>query len=341
MRDVAPSASSETTTTPGTTTETTTTRTNGRTTNKQQMDHDAMRGWFSETNDLWPNQATSLRVEDVLFASQSEYQDVMVFRNASYGNVLVLDGVIQATERDEFAYQEMIAHLPLCALSESPKRVLVVGGGDGGVLREVARHGDVERIEIAEIDAMVVETARRYLPKMAAGFDDERVEVNICDGIKYVGDAEEGTYDAIIVDSSDPIGPASALFEEAFFEKLHRALKPGGALCAQAECLWLHVNLITELAKTCKRIFAGGSIEYGYTTTPTYPSGQIGFILCGKPASDGSTVDFRNPKRAPKTAEGRSMEPLKYYNADIHRAAFVLPEFARAALEPHIVKGSK
>lgn len=301
----------------------------------------ASRGWFSEINDMWPGQAMSLRVDEVLFTGKSEFQDVMVFRNAAYGNVLILDGVIQATERDEFAYQEMISHLALCSLNEAPRRVLVVGGGDGGVLREVTRHGGIERIEIAEIDGMVVEMSKKYLPKMAVGFEDARVETHICDGIKYVGDAEEGTYDAIIVDSSDPIGPASVLFEEAFFEKMYRALKPGGVVCTQAECLWLHVDLITDLAKMCKRVFAKGSIEYGYTTIPTYPSGQIGFMLCGKPASDGSTVDFRNPKRTPTPASGSALEPLKYYNADIHKAAFVLPEFARAALEPHLVKGSK
>ena len=169
---------------------------------------------------MWKGQAMSLKIDEELFRGRSEFQDVYVFKNSAYGNVLVLDGVIQATERDEFAYQEMITHLPLCALNEEPKRVLVVGGGDGGVLREVTRHGSIERIEIAEIDGMVVEMSKKFLPSMAVGFDDARVEVNICDGIKYVGDAEEGTYDAIIVDSSDPIGPASVLFEEAFFKKM-------------------------------------------------------------------------------------------------------------------------
>ena len=132
--------------------------------------------------------------------------------------------------------------------------MLVVGGGDGGVLREVTRHGGIERIEIAEIDGMVVEMSKKFLPSMAVGFDDPRVEVNICDGIKYVGDAEEGTYDAIIVDSSDPIGPASVLFEDKFFKKMFRALKPGGVVCTQAECVWLHIDLIEDLAKMCRGI---------------------------------------------------------------------------------------
>jgi|UniRef100_A0A7R9T2P0 spermidine synthase len=298
-------------------------------------------GWLCEVSEMWKGQAMSLKIDEELFRGRSEFQDVYVFKNSAYGNVLVLDGVIQATERDEFAYQEMITHLPLCALNEEPKRVLVVGGGDGGVLREVTRHGSIERIEIAEIDGMVVEMSKKFLPSMAVGFDDARVEVNICDGIKYVGDAEEGTYDAIIVDSSDPIGPASVLFEEAFFKKMHRALKPGGVVCTQAECVWLHIDLIEDLAKMCKGIFVGGSMAYGYTTIPTYPSGQIGFMMCSKPAADGSTVDFTKAKRFPRPADESALKPMRYYNPQVHAAAFVLPEFARAALEPHLVPGSK
>ena len=297
-------------------------------------------GWLCEVNEMWPGQAMSLKIDKELFRGRSDFQDVFVFKNKAYGNVLVLDGVIQATERDEFAYQEMITNLALCSLREAPKRVLVVGGGDGGVLREVTRHGGIERIEIAEIDGMVVEMSKKFLPSMAVGFDDPRVEVNICDGIKYVGDAEEGTYDAIIVDSSDPIGPASVLFEDKFFKKMFRALKPGGVVCTQAECVWLHIDLIEDLAKMCRGIFEGGSIHYGYTTIPTYPSGQIGFMLCSKPSSDGSTVNFTNPKRYPQPADGSALKPMRYYNEEVHKAAFTLPEFARAALAPHLVPGS-
>ena len=298
-------------------------------------------GWFGEVSDMWPGQALSLRVDEELHRGRSAFQDVYVFRNEAYGNVLVLDGVIQATERDEFSYQETCAHLALCATREAPRRVLVVGGGDGGVLREVTRHGSVERAEMAEIDGMVPEMSKRFLPEMAVGFADPRAEVHICDGIKYVGDAEEGSYDAIIVDSSDPIGPASVLFEEAFFRKIYRALKPGGVLCSQAECAWLHLDLIVELAKMCKEIFVGGSVHYAYTSIPTYPSGQIGFMLCSKPHEDGSSVDFTKPKRFPTPPEGSSLKPMRYYNSQIHSAAFVLPEFARMALEPYLVPGNE
>jgi len=296
-----------------------------------------MEGWFSEISTMWPGEAMSIKMEEVLFKGRSDFQDVMVFKSASYGNVLVLDGVIQCTQRDEHAYQEMIVHLPLCGLPEAPKRVLVVGGGDGGVLREITRHASVEKIEMAEIDKMVPEVSKKYFPQMAVGFNDPRVTVNICDGIKYVQDAAEGTYDAIIVDSSDPVGPAEVLFQQPFFEAMHRALRPGGVICTQGESLWLHLPLITELANMCKRVFVGGTVKYAYTTIPTYPSGQIGFMICAK--AGGTPSDLTKPKRpAPnvgsETASKFLDTPLKYYNNDIHSASFVLPEFARKELEP-------
>ena len=266
-----------------------------------------MNGWFSEISDeMWPGQAMSLKMTEVLFKGKSDFQDVMVFQSQTYGKVLILDGVIQCTERDEFSYQEMIAHLPLCSIHDAPKKVLVVGGGDGGVLREIVRHPTVERLDIAEIDGMVIDVSKKFFPGMSCGFDDPRVNVNVCDGIKFVGDAEEGSYDAIIVDSSDPVGPASVLFEKPFFEKIYRALKPGGVLCTQGECIWLHAELIKDVLEMCKGIFVGGSVQYGYCSIPTYPSGQIGFVMCSKPDADGKTVDFSKPARPPPVAPGKS-----------------------------------
>ena len=301
-----------------------------------------MKGWFSEVSDeMWPGQAMSLKINEVLFRGKSEYQDVMVFDSSTYGKVLILDGVIQATERDEFSYQEMIAHLPLCSLRNPAKKVLVVGGGDGGVLREITRHASVEHLDIAELDAMVIDVSKKYFPGMSCGFDDPRVHVHVTDGIKWVEDAEPESYDAIIVDSSDPVGPASVLFERPFFEKIHRALKPGGVVCTQGECVWLHVELIKDVLEMCKSIFANGSVQYGFTTIPTYPSGQIGFVMCSKPDEEGKTVDFSKPNRPPPVApEGTKLKPLRYYNASVHAAAFALPEFARAAVEPHVVPGT-
>eukprot|EP00238_Polyblepharides_amylifera_P015898 CAMPEP_0196584296 /NCGR_PEP_ID=MMETSP1081-20130531/46546_1 /TAXON_ID=36882 /ORGANISM="Pyramimonas amylifera, Strain CCMP720" /LENGTH=331 /DNA_ID=CAMNT_0041905451 /DNA_START=117 /DNA_END=1112 /DNA_ORIENTATION=+ len=294
-------------------------------------------GWFSELSTMWPGHAMSIKMGDVLFRGRSDFQDVMVFESEAFGNVLVLDGVIQCTARDEFSYQEMITHLPLCSLPQAPKRVLVVGGGDGGVLREVMRYSSVETADMAEIDKMVPEVSKQCFPQMAAGFSDPRANVKICDGLKFVEDAEEGTYDAIIVDSSDPVGPAEVLFEKPFFENMHRALKPGGICCTQAESLWLHMPIIQSLAEMCQSVFAGGKTAYAFTTIPTYPSGQIGFMLCKK--AGGQDFDFGVPAREPptrgsSTAAPSVKTPLKYYNSKVHSAAFVLPQFAEEVLGP-------
>ena len=169
-------------------------------------------GWFTELSTMWPGQGLSIRVDKVLYTGRSKFQDVQVFESEAYGTVLTLDGVIQLTDRDEFSYQEMIAHLPLCGMGFTPKRVLVVGGGDGGVLREISRHPYIEQIDMAEIDGDVVEVSKKYFPKVAVGFADPRVNLKICDGIDFVKNAPEGTYDAVIVDSSDPVRhPPSAL----------------------------------------------------------------------------------------------------------------------------------
>lgn len=182
-------------------------------------------GWFSEISPMWPGEAHSLKVEKVLFQGKSDYQNVMVFQSATYGKVLVLDGVIQLTERDECAYQEMITHLPLCSIS-NPKKVLVIGGGDGGVLREVSRHSSVEQIDICEIDKMVVDVSKQFFPEVAVGYEDPCVKLHVGDGVALLKAVPEGTYDAVIVDSSDPIGPAQEFFEKPFFKSVSEALRP-------------------------------------------------------------------------------------------------------------------
>ncbi|KAL3726557.1 hypothetical protein ACJRO7_031456 [Eucalyptus globulus] len=226
-------------------------------------------GWFSEISPMWPGEAHSLKVEKILFQGKSDYQNVMVFQSSTYGKVLVLDGVIQLTERDECAYQEMITHLPLCSIP-NPKKVLVIGGGDGGVLREVSRHSSVEHIDICEIDKMVVDVSKQFFPDVAVGYDDPRVNLHIGDGVAFLKAVPEGTYDAVIVDSSDPIGPAQELFEKPFFQSVARALRPGGVVCTQAESIWLHMHIIEDIVSNCRQIFKG-SVNYAWTTVPTYP----------------------------------------------------------------------
>ncbi|XP_041012787.1 spermidine synthase 1 [Juglans microcarpa x Juglans regia] len=287
-------------------------------------------GWFSEISPMWPGEAHSLKVEKILFQGKSDYQNVMVFQSSTYGKVLVLDGVIQLTERDECAYQEMITHLPLCSIP-NPKKVLVIGGGDGGVLREISRHSSVEQIEMCEIDKMVVNVSKQYFPDIAVGYEDPRVNLHIGDGVAFLKAAPAGTYDVIIVDSSDPIGPAQELFEKPFFESVSKALRPGGVVCTQAESIWLHMHIIEDIMSNCRQIFKG-SVNYAWTTVPTYPSGVIGFMLC---STEGPPVDFKHPVNPidANDAYNKSKGPLKFYNSEIHTAAFCLPSFAKKVIE--------
>lgn len=277
-------------------------------------------GWFHERGELWPGQAMSLQVKKVLDHFRSDFQDILVFESENHGNVLVLDGVIQVTERDEFSYQEMITHIPMFA-HPNPKRVLVIGGGDGGVIREVAKHPGVEEIVECEIDEGVIIVSKKYLPTLAAGYDDPRVTVQIMDGAKFM-DENQDSFDVIITDSSDPIGPASVLFETPFYNAMYKSLREGGIVCTQGECMWLHLHLIKPLVDSIGQTFS--SVEYAYTTIPTYPSGQIGFIV----ASKGRTT-CQVPDRKPDSA---FLKGLKYYTSDIHQAAFVLPAFCKRAI---------
>ncbi|KAI9803061.1 MAG: putrescine aminopropyltransferase [Piccolia ochrophora] len=280
-------------------------------------------GWFREISDMWPGQAMTLKVNQILHHEKSKYQDVLVFESSDYGTVLVLDNVIQCTERDEFAYQEMITHLAMNS-HPNPKKVLVIGGGDGGVLREVVKHDTVEEAILCDIDEAVIRVSKKYLPGMAVGFQHPAVKTHIGDGFQFLAD-KKNEFDVIITDSSDPEGPAETLFEKPYFELLHGALRDGGVITTQgSENQWLHLSLITALNKTCRSVFP--TVNYAYTTIPTYPSGQIGFMVCSK---DGER-DVTKPVRSWGDEEEERL--CRYYNRRVHEAAFVLPTFARVAL---------
>jgi spermidine synthase len=179
-------------------------------------------GWFSEINEFWPGQALSLQIESVLYHARSQFQDILVLKTKAYGNVLVLDNAIQITEKDECAYQEMIAHLNLFS-HPHPKKVLVVGGGDGGVVREVLRHPTVEEVHLCEIDRMVCEVSKKFLPTIASALDHPKVKPFYRDGFQFLKE-HPNEYDAIITDSSDPIGPADSLFKKDYFKLAFEAL---------------------------------------------------------------------------------------------------------------------
>ena len=248
----------------------------------------------------------------------------------------------------------MITHLAMNS-HPNPKSVLVIGGGDGGVLREVVKHSTVETAILCDIDESVIRLSKKYLPGMSIGFQHPNVSTHIGDGFKFLAD-KKNEFDVIITDSSDPEGPAESLFQKPYFELLHGALKEGGVITTQgcssstsahlftfyinctqtslcqivwltvplAENQWLHLSLITDLKKSCKEVFP--TVEYAYTTIPTYPSGQIGFMVCCK----DKNRDIKKPLRSWSVEEEDKL--CRYYNKDIHTASFVLPSFARKAL---------
>ncbi|GME87921.1 spermidine synthase activity protein [[Candida] boidinii] len=282
-------------------------------------------GWFRETSeDYFPGQAMCLRVDKILHMEKSQFQDVLVFKSTDYGNVLVLDGVIQATERDEFAYQEMITHLPLFC-HKQPKRVLVIGGGDGGVLREVVKHDCVESATLVEIDEMVITLSKKYLPNMAQAMGHEKVKIILQDGFKFLKDAadnsEEEKYDVIITDSSDPEGPAEAFFQQDYFKLLFNALTKDGVVISQAsENVWLKLENLRKLKDICSSIFP--VVGLSHCTIPTYTSGQLALMVCGK----NPEISLTKPIRTLSSEEESKL--FKYYNKELHSASFVLPTWA-------------
>ncbi|KAK5966703.1 Putrescine aminopropyltransferase [Trichostrongylus colubriformis] len=273
----------------------------------------------------WPGQAFSLKVKEVLFHEKSDYQDVLVFKSESYGNVLVLDGIIQATERDEFSYQEMLAHLPMFA-HPNPKKVLIIGGGDGGILREVLKHPEVDHVTMCEIDRVVIEASKRFLPRMSCCFSNPKLNLYCGDGFEFLKN-HKNEFDVIITDSSDPIGPAENLFGKSYYELLRDSLNENGVLSSQGECPWLDLALIAKVChEYCSPIFP--VVRYAVGSVPTYTSGFIGYIICSK----FKNLDVTTPSRT-LTEDDIARMNLRYYNSQVHSAAFVLPQFVRKAVE--------
>ncbi|KAH7697612.1 Protein SPDS-1 a, partial [Aphelenchoides avenae] len=267
----------------------------------------------------WPGQAFSLQVEKVLFHERSKYQDVLVFKSRTYGNVLVLDGIIQCTERDEHSYQEMLTHLPMF-VHPNPKKVLIIGGGDGGILREVLKHDTVERVTMCEIDQLVVDVSKKFLPHMSKDFGHPKLELHIGDGFDFLK-THKNEFDVVITDSSDPVGPAESLFGKSYYELINDSLRAGGILSSQGESLWLHVDLVAHMVRFCRDIFP--TVRYASSIVSTYPSGSMGYLIASKEARDVSV-----PSRELTDEQCKQMG-LRFYNSQMHRAAFALPTFVK------------
>jgi spermidine synthase len=273
-------------------------------------------GWFSEICPMWPGIALSIEIEKTLYSKQSRFQQIDLYQTRTHGKMLVLDGIIQLTEFDEFAYQEMLAHVPMFSHPD-PRDILVIGGGDGGILREIARHKLLNKIDFCEIDEDVIAVSKEFLPGLACGFDDPRVKIHINDGDTFLKD-KIYAYDVIIVDSSDPIGPGEALFEKPFYQKLKKALKPGGLIATQGESFFLHKDCVANLIRITRELFVNQA--YANILVPTYPGGHIGICM----GSLGPEMK-RPARQIPHAMQGQ----LKYYTPEIHKAAFVLPHFAQ------------
>ncbi len=268
---------------------------------------------------MWPGMALSIEIEEVLFSHKSKYQQIDIFQTKTSGKMLALDGIIQLTEADEFAYHEMLVHTPMFA-HPNPQNILVIGGGDGGVLREAARHDAVKKIDFCEIDEEVIKAAKKYLPFTACGFDDPRVKIHIADGNEFLTQ-HQAVYDVIIVDSTDPIGPGITLFEKPFYKNLKKGLRTNGLIATQGESIFLHKECIMNLVRMTRELFPVQ--EYANILVPTYPGGHIGICL-------GSLgPEIKEPSRQiPK----KILEQLKYYTPEVHKASFVLPGFAEKML---------
>jgi len=274
-----------------------------------------MEFWFTEKQT--ENVGLSLRIRESLLVEQTPFQRLAVLDTYLYGRMLVLDGAIQTTEEDEFVYHEMITHVPLVT-HPHPREVLVIGGGDGGTVREIVKHSNVARVRLVEIDDRVVAAARRFLPSVSHALDDPRAEVIIADGVGYV-QAMRGACDVIIVDSTDPVGPAVKLFEADFYRAVNDALTPEGLFVAQSKSPYLDRDLIREILTIVRSLFP---IALIYTAAiPTYPSGFWSFVL-GSKRHHPLTID-----------EGRAEKlETRYYSPEIHRAAFTLPRGIRGDL---------
>lgn len=270
-----------------------------------------MNCWFTE--DQTPDMRFSCRVKEILHRERSDFQEIVVYDTEQFGRLLALDDIVMTTDRDEFVYHEMMAHVPLVT-HPRPRRVLVVGGGDGGVVREVLKH-PVEEVHLAEIDGRVIAVAREYFPAIACGLDDPRVRIHVADGIEFVRE-REGCYDVIIVDSTDPIGPAEGLFQEEFYRSVSRALSADGVFVAQTESPFFNRDLIRRIHEALRRVFP--LVRLYLASIPTYPGG-LWTISLGSKGPDPLGADLSR-------SEGLG---TRYYSRDIHKAAFVLPPFVQ------------
>lgn len=277
---------------------------------------------YQET--LYEGYGQRFAVDRLLHEVRTGHQHLVIFENARMGRVMALDGVIQTTEADEFIYHEMLTHVPLFAHG-LPRRVLIIGGGDGGILREVAKHREVEHITMVEIDGTVVEMCKAFLPNHSQGaFDDPRLNLVIDDGMRFVAQCQE-RFDVIISDSTDPIGPGEVLFSENFYQACRRCLAEGGILVTQNGTPFMQLGEVQTTAQRMNGLFADW--HFYQAAVPTYIGGAMTFAwgACD-PASRKVSLQTLRQRYA-----GSGLV-TRYYNPDIHAGAFALPQYVLQAI---------
>ena len=259
----------------------------------------------------------SLEISRVHYSEKSPFQKIEILESPFFGKVLVIDDCIMLTEKDEFIYHEMIAHVPLY-VHPHPSKVLVIGGGDGGTIREIVKHPEVDQVILVDIDKMVSEVCLKYLPKISSKLLSNKVTCLFQDGVKYVKNTTE-IFDLIIIDSTDPIGVGEGLFTREFYADCHRILADDGLLINQAESPFYTRKWLMQLAQKLAQVFS--QILFYQANIPTYPSGYWLFGF--------ATKKYHPLRNFNQAKYDKQKLPLKYYNQGIHNAAFVLPNFVR------------
>jgi spermidine synthase len=274
--------------------------------------------WVTEK---WQDVETRYRIQSILYETDSEFQHTRIVESKMYGRMLLLDGIVQATEKDEFIYHEMMVHVPLLSHS-NPEKVLIIGGGDGGILREVLRHSSVRMATMVEIDSGVIDLCKEYMPMINRGaFEDSRANIVISDGAVFVKETDE-KYDVVIVDSCDPVGPATVLFSKAFYSDIHDLLTPDGIMVCQTGSIHMQPDEQKEAYKLLSGIYC---FAFPYVfAVPTYIGGLFSAMFCSEKIDPRKAdIDILYEKAAANNIE------TMYYNPGTHIGAFHIPGFLK------------